>query len=158
MTRNRVYKDFFFQATCLEVVVEAETGVVSGGRLGLFLLRAAHDTSLLVVTNTLLEEVGLASQGDVLHEVEGIGGVVVLLVAQCDQETVGNELDILGHELRVHTEQGDGESVCQELLLNSDGLGDDVLDHLFAGAVVQVREQQASKVSVETLVTRDQLV
>lgn len=84
--------------------------------------------------------------------------MVILLVAQCDQETVGNELDVLGHELGVHTEQGDGESFCQELLLNSDGLDDDVLDHLLAGAVVQVREQQASKVSVETLVTRDQLV
>ena len=29
---------------------------------GLFLVRACHDTSLLVITNALLEEVGLASQ------------------------------------------------------------------------------------------------
>jgi len=112
----------------------------------------------LIVTNTLLKEVGFASQGNVLHEVEGVGGVVVLLVAQCDQETVGDELDVLGHELGVHTKQGDRECVSQELLLNSDGFSDDVLDDLFVRAVVQVREQQASEVGVEALVTRDQLV
>lgn len=124
----------------------------------LVLLGAAHDVGLLVVTNTLLEEVGLAGQGDVLHKVEGIGGVVVLGVAQCNQETVSNELDVLSHEFGVHSEKSNRKSLCQELLLNGDSLSNDVLYNLLAGAVVEVREQQAGKVGVETLVTRDQLV
>ena len=143
----------------LEVVVEAEPVTVGGGLLVLgVLLGAGHDTGLLVVANTLLEEVGLAGQGDGLHEVEGVGRVVVLLVAEGDQEAVGNKLDVLAHQLGVHAQEGNGQSISQELLLNADGLDNDVLDQLLAGAVVQVREQQTSEVSVQTLVTRDQLV
>lgn len=144
----------------LEVLVEVEA-VVARALLAIgagLLLGGGHDTGLLVVTDTLLEEVGLASQGDGLHEVEGVGSVVVFLVTERDQETVGDELDVLAHQLGVHAEESAGQSVRQELLLNADGLNDDVLNHLGAGAVVKVREQQAGEVSVHALVTRDQLV
>ena len=46
----------------LEVSVESEC-VVCGAR---------HDPHPLVLSYTLLEEVGLPLQGDVLHEVEGV--------------------------------------------------------------------------------------
>ena len=145
----------------LEVLIEAEA-IVAGGLLtlsgGLLLVGAGHDTSLLVVTDTLLEEVGLTSQRDRLHEVEGVGGVEVLLVAKIDQETVGDELNVLAHELGVHAEQSTGESISQELLLNADGLNNDVLDNLGVGAGVKVGEEQTGEVGVETLVTRDKLV
>lgn len=141
---------------CLEVLIEAET-VTVGLRL-LFLLRAGHDTSLLVVTHPLLKEVGLTRQRDRLHEVEGVRGVVVLLVAKGHQQAVRDELDVLAHQLRVHAQQSTGQSVSQELLLNADGLDDDVLNNLLAGAVVQVGEQQAGEVGVQTLITRDELV
>lgn len=140
----------------LEVLVEGETGV--GLLLFLILLGAGHDTSLLVVANTLLEEVGLASERDRLHEVEGVGGVVVLLVTESNQETVSHELDVLTHQLGVHAKESNRKSISQELLFDADGFNDDVLDDLLAGAVVEMREQKASEVSVETLVTRDQFV
>lgn len=148
------------EAISLEVLVEGECTTVLNALLGLLgvLLGAGHDTGLLVVTDTLLEEVGLASERDVVHEVEGVGGVVVFLVSKRHQQTVGNELDVLAHELGVHTKESDGEGIRQELLLNSNGIDDDLLDHIRGGAVVQVGEQQASEVSVQTLVTRDQLV
>ena len=156
-------------ASSLKVFVEAE---VAGGnwcrrgsracvRLLLLLgslVETSHDTSLLVVTNALLEEVCLASQRDVLHEVEGVGGVVDLAVAKSEEQPVGDELDVLAHKIRVHTQKPDGKSVCQELLLNSDGLLDDLPHGLVRRLVFDVREQQACKVSVHTLVTGDELV
>ena len=124
----------------------------------MLLLRAGHDTGLLVVTNTLLEEVGLASKGDVLHEVEGVGGLVVLLVSEGNQEAISNEFDILLHEIRVHAQESARKGLGQELLLDGDSLGDHIQNGLLAWSVVQVGEEQASKVGVKTLVTRDQLV
>jgi len=105
------------------------------------LLCASHHAGLLVVTNTLLEKVGLASKRDVLHEIKGIGRVVHLGVAKCQQETVGNELNVLAHEGGVHAEQSARQRIAQELLLNLDGLGDDGTDRLLAGAVVEEREE-----------------
>jgi hypothetical protein len=126
--------------------------------LVLVLSGASHDTSLLVVTNTLLEEVGLASKGDVLHEVEGVGSVVELLVTERQKQAVGDELNVLAHEGGVHAEQGAGKSVSEELLLDVNSLSDDGLDGVLAGTGVEEREEKAGKVSVHALVTRDELV
>lgn len=150
--------------TCLEVLIEVEVSAsfcldfsLCGGILVL-LLGAGHNTGLLVVTNTLLEEVGLASKRDVLHEVERVGGLVVLLVAEGEKKAIGNEFDVLLHEVGVHAKKSTGKSLGQEFLLDFDGLGDDVLNGLLAGSVLQVGEQKACKVGVETLVTGDELV
>ena len=148
----------------LEVFIEVE--VTAGFCLGLslgtgvlvLLLCASHDTSFLVIADTLLEEVGLSSKGDVLHEVEGVGNLVNLLVAESQKETVSNELNVLLHEGRVHAEKGARKSFSQELLLDLHGLSNDILDSLLAWAVLQVGEEKASKVGVETLVTGDELV
>lgn len=142
-----------------EVLIEVKTVADDLLTLGVgLLLGAGHDTSLLIVTDTLLEEVGLASQGDGLHEVEGVGRVVVLLVAKGHEETVSDKLDVLAHELGVHAKQATGKSVSEELLLDANGLDNDVFHDLGVRAVVQVREEETSEISVETLVTRDELV
>lgn len=150
-----------FDATSSEVLVEAEVSRhgswLARGRLGL-LVGFLHDTRLLVVTNALLEEVGLAVKRDVLHEVEGVGGVVELLVAQCHQQAVCDELNVLAHKIGVHAEESDGKGIREELLLDIYGLGDDLLDGIGAGLRLDVREQQASEVGMHTLVTRDELV
>jgi hypothetical protein len=124
----------------------------------LVLLSAGHDTGLLVVTDTLLEEVGLAGQGDVLHEVEWVGGIVVLGVAQGQEQTVGDELNVLAHEGGVHAKKRAGKSVCQELLLNLNCLSDDSQDRLLAGAVLEHGEEETGKVGVHALITGDELV
>lgn len=59
--------------------------------------RACH-TSLSVVRHPLLEEVGLALERDHVHEIEGVRRVVVLVSTESEQETVGDELDVLTHE------------------------------------------------------------
>jgi hypothetical protein len=144
-----------------EVEITGHTLVLSlDGRVTLLLvlLSAGHDTGLLVITDALLEEVGLAGQRDVLHEIEGVGGVVVLVVTQSQEQAVGDKLNVLAHEGGVHAEQRAGESICQELLLNLHCLGDDSQDGLLAGAVVEHGEEEAGKVGVHALITRDQLV
>ena len=70
------------------------------------------DTSFRVFRDTLLEEVGLALERDHVHEVEGVGGVVDLVIAQRYKQTVGNELDVLAHELSIHADEADGKSIC----------------------------------------------
>ena len=57
---------------------------------------SCHDSGLLIVADSLLEEVGLSFQADVLHEVEGILGVEVVLASQFPKESVGNEFDVPG--------------------------------------------------------------
>ena len=69
------------------------------------LLRAGHDAGLLVITNALLEEVRLACQTDVLHEVEGVYRVVDFLPAKREQQPVRDELDVLPHQTRIHAEE-----------------------------------------------------
>lgn len=155
-----------------EVVIEAEVAAHVGRgsnssrgaassdlSSGFFLLEDfLHDTCLLVVTDTLLEEVGLASKRDVLHEVEGVGGIVDLGVAKSKEEAVSDKLDVLAHQVRVHAEKSAWQCFCQELLLDGDGLGNDVLNGLLAGLVSDLTEQQAGEVGVHTLITRDELV
>lgn len=144
----------------LEILVEGEGAAIFDLLLSVFgfLLGAGHNTGLLVVTNTLLKKVCLAREGDVVHEVEGVRGVVEFLVSESNEQSVCNELDVLAHELGVHAQEGTRKRVSKELLLNTDGLSDDVLDDLRAGAVAKMGEEKAGKISMETLVTRDELV
>jgi len=68
-------------------------------------LQARHHAVLLVLPDPLLEKVGLALQRQHLHPVERVGGLVVLVRAQRDEEAVGDELDVLGHQVAVHADQ-----------------------------------------------------
>lgn len=148
--------------TDLEILIEVEVTSIRIDLLSLsvgsFLICASHDTSLLVIADALLEEIGLAGEGDRLHEVKRIGRIIELLVPESEEKTVSDELNILLHKRSVHAEQRAGEGIRQELLLDGDSLGDDVLDGLLAWAVVEVREEEAGEVRVETLVPGDQLV
>ena len=69
------------------------------------------DSSLGVVGYTLLEEISLALERDHIHKVEGVRHVVHFVVAKSHEESVGNKLDVLTHELGVHTDEGNRKSV-----------------------------------------------
>ena len=90
--------------------------------------------------------------------VERICRVVVLLVAECKQETVSDEFNVLFHELCVDSQQWTRQTVGQESLFDSDCFGDDVLDDLFAGTFAEVAEEETGKVGVETFVSGDEFV
>ena len=116
------------------------------------------DAGFGVIRHTLLKEVGLALERDHVHEVEGVGGIVDLLVTKSDEQTVGNKLDVLTHELGVHADKGHGEGIGQELLFDDDGFLDNLLQELGVGPPPKVTEQKAGEVGVHTLVAANQLV
>lgn len=92
----------------LEVFVERKAlldGIVVSGTDSLV------DTRFGVCRDSRLEKVGLALEGDHLHKVEGVGRVPNLLVTQSNKKTVGDKLNVLAHELGIHTDKRDGESV-----------------------------------------------
>jgi len=124
------------------------------------LLIAAHalDARLLILAHFLLEEIRLATQRYILHEVEWILAVVEFLALQLDQETIGHVLNVLGHEARVHAYQVDGQGVREKLLLYFDGVAHYFIDALTRWLVHQVTIHEAGKVCVETFVARYQLV
>lgn len=165
MQAGRRVKSKTTTTTRSEVIVEGEVTTILGclllDHLTVFVLlqtRALHDTSLLVVTDSLLEEVRLAGKRDVLHEVEGVGGIVDLLATKSDKQAVGDELDVLPHQPSVHAEKSAGKGIAKELLLNGNSLCDDLLDSLDTGAVLEVGEEEAGEVGVHALVTGDELV
>lgn len=88
----------------------------------------------------------------------GIGRIVLFLVTQGNQEAVGHKLDVLAHELGVHSNQSNRESIGQKLLFDRNCLNDDASDGVRVRALAQVGEEQARKIGVHAFVTRNQLV
>ena len=76
---------------------------------------------------------------------------VYLAAAQLDEQTVGTELDVPLHEVSVHADEGTGECVGEEVLLDGHGFPDDAVDLGFTGLVVEVLEHQAGEVAVQAL-------
>merc|ERR550534_1275247 len=99
----------------LEVCVQPE-GVVCGPR---------HDPHPLVLPNTLLKEVGLPLQGDVLHEVEGVLHFVNLAEPELHHQPVRHKLNVLLHHVTVHPDQFHRQRLGQKLLLNGHSIHDE---------------------------------
>lgn len=111
-----------------------------------------------IIRNPLLEKVGLSLQRDHVHEVKGVRLVVVLLVTQCDEETISDELDILAHQISVHANQLAWEGICEELLFDANGFSDDTFNSFGMGAALQVAEEETGEVGVHTLIAGDEFV
>lgn len=92
-----------------EVLIEAES-LASHFSLAASSRRRGN-TSFRVFGDTLLEEVGLALERDHVHEVEWIADIVVLRAAKSNEEAIGDELNVLAHELSIHANETDGESI-----------------------------------------------
>lgn len=83
----------------------------------------------------------------------------MLRVTQSHQETIGHKLDVLLHELGVHTNQHHGQGIRQELLLDSHSFSDDGVDTLLVGTgVLEEGEEEAGEIGVKTFVAGDQFV
>ena len=70
------------------------------------------DVCLGIVRDPLLEEIRFALQGDHVHEIKRICDIVLLIIAKGDKEAVGDKFDVLAHQLRIHADKSDGESIC----------------------------------------------
>ncbi|KAF1760634.1 hypothetical protein GCK72_008883 [Caenorhabditis remanei] len=105
---------------CLEVGFQIEL------TLGL----SRHHSWTLILGDTLLEEVGLSIYRDVLHEVEWILHIVQLVASEFRKQVIGDELDVLRHQTTVHANHVNWKCLCQELLLDADGVLDNLEDTL----------------------------
>ena len=119
---------------------------------------AVHDTSLLVFSHTLFEEVGLALHGDHFHPWERVANVVDLGTVELHQKSVGHELNVLGHQIGVHADEVDGERPGDEFNFNVHGFRNDASNHVFTGSSEQFVVEQASEITVQAFVSGDQLV
>ena len=93
----------------LEILLKRESGTLAS---------ASHHTGLLVLSNALLEEVGLALHGNEFHPVEGVLGVENLVATEAGEKTIGDELDVLGHKTGIHTDEFAIKRLADELALN----------------------------------------
>lgn len=60
--------------------------------------------SPLVFRDTFFKEIGFPLERYHFHEIERVGGVVVLHVPQRDKKAIGDKLNVLTHEFRVHSD------------------------------------------------------
>jgi len=67
-------------------------------------------------------------EGDKVHPVERVLGLIALGAAQSHQQTVGTELDVLAHELAIHPNQLHREGISDELPLDSHCILNDGFD------------------------------
>ena len=85
-----------------EVFVEVELARV----ICLTFSRQLH-ASLLIVTNSLFKEVGLALERDHVHPFERIFTSVLLRNTKLEEEAISDKLNVLVHQLTVHPDQLD---------------------------------------------------
>ena len=128
---------------CSEFGVQGEDAVL----LGLL------HVGLLVLTHTLLEEVGLALQGDHVHPLERVLNVVVLGDTKCVKQSVSDKHDILSHQLRIHADEFHRKCIRDKLKLYLHCIVNNLDDSLVRDLVVQVLVEHACEVGVHTLVT-----
>jgi hypothetical protein len=116
------------------------------------------NSSLAVLSYSFLKEVGLALERDHLHPFKGVLDFVNLWHFEGEEETVGHKLDVLVHQVRVHTYELDGQGFRNEALLYFDCIGHYLLYARVWKFVLQVGVNEAGKVCVHSFVAADQLV
>jgi len=112
----------------------------------------------LILGDSLLEEIGLSSHGDELHPVEWVFGIVDFFAAEALQQTIRHILDVLVHQTSVHANQFAIQTFADEFPLDFNGTLDDRLHVSLRKLVLQHAVQQTCEVSVESLVSGDELI
>ena len=110
------------------------------------------NTSLGILRNSLLEEIGLALQRYHFHPVERVRHMVVLTVTESNQQSVGAELDILGHHLGVHSNELYRQCLGDKHDFNLHSPVDDFTNSRLGELVDKFREKQASEIAVQTFI------
>lgn len=64
-----------------------------------------HNICFLLVGHSLLKEISFPFQTYHIHPVERVFSVVQLFVPQCINESVGNEFNLIAHQIFIHPNQ-----------------------------------------------------
>ena len=78
-------------------------------------LQSASRLRACVVGHPFFKEVRLALERNEVHEIEGIGDVIVSRVTKRIQEMVGNEFDVLEHRSSIQTKKCNRECFCEKM-------------------------------------------
>ena len=111
-----------------------------------------------VLGHALFEKIGLAVHRDLLHERKRIRHEIQLGVPKLRQETVGDEPDVLPHEVIVHPNQTDGEALADKLLLDQNGLVDNGVRLLHRDLGHHVTVKKRREIGMKAFVARDPFV
>merc|ERR1712151_162886 len=74
------------------------------------------------------------------------------------QRTVGDEFNVLRHQVAVHSDEVTREGLANEFALNLHCATDDIVDYIFWELMLQHAIQHAGKLSVQPLISRDEFV
>ena len=74
-----------------------------------------------------------------------------LFTTEFNEKSIGDKLDVLAHQFAIHSDQSARQCVRQELLLDINGLSNYVTNRLHWRFMHDMFEEQASKISVQTL-------
>jgi hypothetical protein len=116
------------------------------------------NVGLSVLSHSLLEKVGLSLKTDHLHPLEWVLNLEKFWHSESKKEMVSDELDVLRHQSRVHTDQLDGQRLGDETHLDLNSLTDNGVNFLVGQFVVQVLVDETCEVGVHALISRDELI
>lgn len=83
-----------------------------------FISQLIH-ASLSVLGHPSFKEICFPLQRYHVHKVKGVCSVVKLMVTEGYQQMIGYKLDVLTHELGVHTNEGYRQGICEPLMNNA---------------------------------------
>ncbi len=113
---------------------------------------------LRIRRHALLEEVVLVFERDALHEIERVRGAVNLRVAELETEAIRNKLNILLHELGVHTDELTGQRLRDEMLLDFHGLANDLVRLLLREFVEDFPIKETGEIGVNPFIARNEFI
>ena len=124
----------------------------------LVLIEAGHDAALLVFADAFFEKIGFSLQGDEFHPVKRVCFLKEFRVSEGDEQPIGHEFDVLGHETRVHADEVAFKCVTYEFALNLHSPAHYVNNNIVGQFVFKHRVHKASELGVKAFISRDELV
>jgi hypothetical protein len=109
----------------------------------------------LVVTYSSFKKISFSLKTNHVHPFEGILNAIVLRDTKREKESVCNELDVLRHQVRIHTNKLNWQGFRNKFLFDFDCAVDNLDDSLVGYFVLKVLVKQTCEVGVHTFISRD---
>ncbi len=119
---------------------------------------AVLHTCFLIFSYTFLKKVCLSLQGNHFHPLKWIFNLIIFWDSKLEQKSVSYKFDVLAHQCGVHSDQLYWKRFSYEMHFNINSIRYDFKDLLIRYFVVQVLVKQASKISMHSFVSANQLV
>ena len=101
------------------------------------LFRWDANSAFGILTYSLFKKVCFALEGYHFYPGERVGNMVGFWLFKSGEKAIGTEFDVLGHHVCVHADEGDGEGLSDELNLDINRFGNDLVDSAGASGAEQ---------------------